>query len=171
MKNNLINEIKKYSIADLKIILDTQQDLYTIDEMNIIRDYYEKCKNEYISKHTPKLIPCPKCDAQNDFNSTTCTYCGQPINNKPYLDRICNEMLGIITAEDVKDDNDDYNGKSPSFLFQYIISFIIPLIGLIVGGVFIASDDEDKNASGKICIAISIISIIVSTTLYVLISK
>ena len=39
-----------------------------------------------------------------------------------------------------------------SFIFQYIMSFLIPLIGFIFESIMMTKDEEDKIKAGKKCI-------------------
>jgi len=53
------------------------------------------------------------------------------------------------------------NRHTPSFAFQYIISFIIPLAGLIIGGILLSDKDRRRSDAGKTCIILGIISVII----------
>jgi len=56
--------------------------------------------------------------------------------------------------------------KSPistqSFMFQYIISFIIPIAGFIIGGILLSDNNIQKRSAGTNCVGLGIISVIIS---------
>lgn len=164
MKKDIVSEIKNYSLKDLKLIIDTQQDLYTPEEMKAIQAYYESAKQKYVEKNLPKVIKCPKCDAENDFKRKKCEYCGEELDNSIYYEK---------TLKQAFEYDDDYSEaeteNNKSFIFNYIISFFIPLVGFIMGGIMLASKDEESESVGRTCIIIGIVSMIISGIIYVLI--
>lgn len=58
------------------------------------------------------------------------------------------------------DDTDSQDSKENRFLFQYVISFIIPIVGFIMGAIMMAGENEDRVSKGKVCIILGIISVI-----------
>lgn len=44
----------------------------------------------------------------------------------------------------------------------YILSFFIPVVGLIVGIIWMNGEDFEKKAIGKTCLIIGIVSIVLS---------
>ncbi|WP_066314401.1 hypothetical protein [Bacillus sp. FJAT-29814] len=44
----------------------------------------------------------------------------------------------------------------------YILSFFIPVVGLIVGIIWMNGEDLEKKAIGKTCLIIGIVSIVLS---------
>ncbi|MDQ1000896.1 CHASE2 domain-containing sensor protein [Neobacillus niacini] len=44
----------------------------------------------------------------------------------------------------------------------YILSFIIPVVGIILGIVWMNDQDLDKKAIGKTCLIVGIVSIVLS---------
>ena len=44
----------------------------------------------------------------------------------------------------------------------YILSFIIPVVGIILGIVWMNDQDIDKKAIGKTCLIVGIVSIVLS---------
>jgi hypothetical protein len=44
----------------------------------------------------------------------------------------------------------------------YILSFIIPVVGIILGIVWMNDQDLDKKAIGKTCLTVGIVSIVLS---------
>ena len=97
----------------------------------------------------PKTIPCPKCDGPNDFQNTNCVFCGFALNKQKYYKDSYHEQ-----AEKDHTATRDSN----SCTFHYVVSFLIPLIGYIVGAIMLASDKEERQSCGKACIITAIIS-------------
>ena len=48
-----------------------------------------------------------------------------------------------------------------SNVFRYVISFLIPLVGYIMGAILLSKDNETDKTIGKKCIIIGIVSAIV----------
>ena len=146
-------EYQKYSVDDLELIIKTQQDLYTDEEkqylMDLLNKKKKKIKIEQIKK-IPKEFQCPKCDAIIPSNSKECPYCKYKFKQSDY-DYALNRS---------ESDNEE---ESSGNLVSYIFSFLIPLVGLILGPILLSKDDEDKKESGVICIVIAIISIVISS--------
>jgi hypothetical protein len=44
----------------------------------------------------------------------------------------------------------------------YILSFFIPIVGIIVGIIWMNDKNEEKKQAGKICLIIGIVSIVLS---------
>ena len=161
------DEIKNYSIDDLELIIRTQQDLYTQDEMSQIKSLYqkkldnarqkeirakeleqkllEKRHAEEKARRATLPLACPKCGGPNERTNEICTFCGAKLDHSLVYDDYCEESKN--------------NGSSQSFFFHYLISFIIPLIGFITGGIMLTNDDPQKSSAGKTCIILSIISV------------
>lgn len=146
-------EYQKYSVDDLELIINTQQELYTDEEkqclINLLNKKKEKVKIEQIKKF-PKEFQCPKCDAIIPSKSKECPFCKYKFKQSDY-----DNALKCLES-----DNEE---KSSGNIASYIFSFLIPLVGLILGPILISKDDEDKKESGIICIIIAIISIIISS--------
>ena len=58
-----------------------------------------------------------------------------------------------------KAENEDSRSK---YTFQYVISFLVPLVGFILGALLLAKDDEEEKDIGKTCIIIALISVVIS---------
>jgi len=158
---NFEDEIRNYTIEELEIIVSTQKDLYTEEEMNQLKKllalkrqvaYDERERN--ILERLPKEILCDKCDGPNSFSNETCVFCGHKLNKSKYYTDEYYEKLDVV------DDESSDNSKD-SYTFQYVISFIIPLVGFIVGGIMLANDDDEKRSHGKVCIVVGIVSILI----------
>ncbi len=104
MKNKIVmKEVGNYSLNELKLIIETQSDLYSDEELDYIKYVYKQKRQ---------------------------------------------------------------GGFDKSYLFQFVISLLIPLIGFIVGGIMIASDNDEREAAGKKCIILGIISMILSVVIW-----
>lgn len=156
MENMFLDEINGYSIEELQLIYSTQQDLYTNEEMHIIRERLIFLKDKFIQEHLPKTIICSKCDGENDFNNNNCSYCGASIDKRKFYN------IEYYNEENNQEELDEIETENKSFLFQYIFSFIIPLTGFILGAILLSNDDENRQSVGKSCIVLGIISIILS---------
>lgn len=162
VNENFIKEINNYSVDDLELIKETQQDLYTDEEMNIICTIIEKkrCISEQKRlSELPTEIKCHKCDGPNTFENEKCQFCGCKLDKERYYD--LNYMPEI--EEDVEDNIESGEGYG----FQYVVSFLIPLIGLILGAILLSKEEADSRSYGKVCIVLGIISVLISSiTLY-----
>ena len=119
-----------------------------------------KKQEEYEAKivsRLPQTINCEKCDGPNPFSNKVCDFCGHKLDKaKYYTDEYYERAVN-------RNEPDEISKDSESYTFHYIISFLIPLIGFIVGAVMLANDNAEKQSCGKSCIIIGILSMIVST--------
>lgn len=150
-----LEEIKDTTLEELEIIYETQKDLYSKEEMTIIKskiDDFKKKEIEEIEKLLPKEIECPKCFGPNSFENNECSFCGAKLNKEKYYD-----------LEYYKNDKENNEiEEETSYSFQYIISFLIPLIGFILGAILLSKEDIEERNVGKKCIIIAIVSMIIS---------
>ena len=158
--DKLKKEIEAYSDDDLELIIDTQKDLYSAEEMKVLEQEWKKREAERqarIIASLPKEIVCQKCDGVNPFENDNCQFCGYPLDKKRYYD------------EDWIDSSEEYDESESadrtSYAFHYIISFLIPIVGFIVGAIFLGKDEEEEKAVGKVCIIIGMISMIIACLL------
>lgn len=158
-----MNEIQQYSADDLRLILNTQQDLYSSEELKLIEEQLEnrikqdkKDEEVFIQQHLPHEITCPKCDGVNTFENEKCCYCGHTFDKSKYYN--INYYMQDDTDTAANEEND-----SKSYTFQYIISFLIPLVGFILGAILLSKDDEEEKSAGKTVIILGIISIVIGT--------
>lgn len=154
---SLRRELEDYSSKELEYIFDTQKNLFSEEEMNCIAGLIEERRGEErarVAQFLPEEIECPKCGAPNEFERDVCKYCGFGFNKKPYY-----EMAEFLAEGGDPDDlSTDEDQKGESYLFQYVISFIIPLVGYIVGSIMLTKEDEEQRSVGKTCIIIAIVS-------------
>ena len=153
------DEIKNYTDDELELIISTQEDLYSEEEMEQLKALLaerERIKREeYEAKvlsRLPETIICEKCDGPNPFSNQICVYCSHKLDKTKYY-----------TDEYYEQEEEESPGsQSESYTFHYIISFLIPLVGFIVGAIMLANDNAEKRSCGKACIITGIVSMIVS---------
>lgn len=154
-KEELLEEIRPYSDDDLRLIIKTQRDLYSPDEMAIIDKELqrrEEKRQQQIFANLPKEIICPKCDGINPFEKDFCQFCGSKLDKRRYYKEDWEEEIdNESSSEDV--------GRN-SYAFHYGVSFLIPLIGFIVGAIMLGKDSAEQRSVGKICIILGILSIV-----------
>lgn len=76
-KEEFLKEIEEYSVEELELIYETQKDLYTDEEMILIKkqiELYEQKEKEKIEKLLPKEIKCSKCEGPNAFENDECVF-------------------------------------------------------------------------------------------------
>lgn len=168
---SFVDDLKQYSADDLRLILNTQQDLYSPDELKLIEEQLEnriiqdkKDEEEFIEKHLPDEITCPKCDGVNTFENEKCCYCGHTFDKSKYYN------VNYYLQDDSESAEEEETDKR-SYAFQYVISFLIPLVGFILGAILLSKDDEDEKSAGKTVIILGIVSIVIGTIITVFFLK
>ena len=151
------DEIKSYTDEELDLIISTQKDLYSEEEMAQLQALLNERKRikreEYEAKvlaRLPETINCEKCDGPNPFSNKVCDFCNHKLEKAKYY------------TDEYYEWQEENEEPEDSYTFHYVISFIIPLIGFIVGAVMLANDDAEKRSCGKACIIIGIVSTVVS---------
>ena len=82
---------------------------------------------------------------------------------KPLLDRIVPK----------KHQETNYNIQQETtnqekYVFHYFISFLVPLVGYILGAILLSKDDSSKRiVAGKTCLVLSVISTVLITVITV----
>lgn len=56
-----------------------------------------------------------------------------------------------------------------NYSFQYICSFIVPLVGFILGAILLSKDDEEQKQVGKECIVLGIFSCTIAVIITMLV--
>ena len=91
-KEKIIEEVKDLSLDDLELIVSTQKDLYSPEEMEYIQELILQKKQEgqdkeqtLIRAHLPKEIPCLKCDGMNPSSNDKCCFCGCDLDKSRYF--------------------------------------------------------------------------------------
>lgn len=158
-----LDEIKDCSLDELKLIYNTQKDLYTDEEMAVIQKQIQEmetakkvAEDAWIANNLPKEIKCPKCDGPNPFENDECCFCGHTLDKNKYY-----SMEYYLNKEEESEDEISEDGQS--YTFQFVISFLIPLVGFILGAILLGKDDDDEKSAGKSCIMIGLVSIVVCT--------
>ena len=99
------------------------------------------CAINVADKAVEKVQYCKQCGAEVRGSKTNCPYCGELLlkgtNNTTYH-HFSNKKVS-------------YNG----YIANYIISILIPLVGIIMGAIFLTREEE--KGEGIICIVISIL--------------
>ena len=170
-KDKLIEDLQRYSADDLRLILNTQQNLYSSDELKLIETQLEKRieqdkkdEEDFIQQHLPDEITCPKCDGVNPFENEKCCYCGHTFDKSKYYKKEYYLQDETETAAEEETDKRSYT-------FQYVISFLIPLVGFILGAILLSKDDEEEKSAGKTVIILGIVSIVIGTIITVFFIK
>lgn len=166
---SFLDEIQKYTDEELELIISTQVDLYSNDEMSELKKLLEArirdkkaAHDSLVLSRLPKTIHCEKCDAPNPFSNDQCDYCGHLLNKSKYY---TDEYYEQNEKTKLESDTSISSVDDTSYTFHYIISFLIPLVGFILGATMLASDNDEKSSCGKTCIIISIFSCISYTIL------
>ena len=107
-------------------------------------------------KNLPKEIKCPKCDAVIPIELEKCPYCEFEFHGDKYQ---------YAVNDDLKSEFDETNEseEKSSNIAAYIFSFLIPLVGFILGANLMAKDNEDDRAQGVTCIILGIVSAVACT--------
>ena len=161
----LEEELAEYPSKELQYIHDTQQDLYSADELDYMRDIVERRKREELERmkaFLPKEIECEKCGAPNEFERSTCKYCENELDKSAYYEKA--EFLA--QGGDPDDLEEEGSEELKSYAFQYIASFLIPIVGYIMGAILLTKDEEDQRSAEKACLIIAIISMVVSIIVF-----
>ena len=90
-KETFIKELQQYSADDLRLIINTQQDLYSSEELKLIEEQLrnrvkqdKKDEEDFIQQHLPNEITCPKCDGINPFENEKCCFCGHIFDKRKF---------------------------------------------------------------------------------------
>lgn len=147
-------ELDDLSLENIYYILFNEKECYSdeeIKQLNERKNELEKINSEKLQReriaNRPKEFKCPKCDGINSSKNEKCEFCGHIFSENEYYS----------TTE--KDDSD-----KKSNLSLYIIALLIPIVGIILGIVYVA---KNEDSTGKSLIIFSIIfGIIESMILY-----
>jgi ribosomal protein L40E len=122
----------------------------------IIDKRIKELEAEKVKKLLPKEIICPKCSAPNPFKNDQCMYCCYDLDKTKYYDLEYYESKKTYNSKQNEEQEDSY-------VFQYVISFLIPLVGFIIGGMLLSSDSKERVSVGKKCILIGIIAMAIAS--------
>lgn len=84
--------------------------------------------NEYVISQRPEKFRCPKWDGENISTNIKCGYCGYVFREKDYYN------------DEVSTEKDECGENSNMVL--YVISFLLPLVGIILGVIYIGKRRE-----------------------------
>ena len=141
-------------------------------EINKRKQEIEQAKEKKIKEireSFPAEINCQKCDGPNPFDNEVCMFCGSKLDKSEYEEMLLhlddcleksNEQESELGGQEVSE-----NGNNHSF--EHIISFLIPLVGFILGAILLSKEDVDEKEEGKTCIVLGICSMIVSMLVFV----
>lgn len=160
---DFLKEIEHCTLDDLKTIFETQKDLYSSEEMEIIHQHIQVKEKEkqdeidaWIREHIPKEIICPKCDGPNPFENKCCAFCGYIFDKRKYYNP------EYYFPQEDEEETTSTQEQRQSYVFQYIISFLIPLIGFILGAILLGKNCDEEKSVGKVCIILGIVSVLVN---------
>lgn len=145
LEDKIREELKDCSSEDLWLIYDTQKDLYSEEELSVIRQMAKQKKlredDERKQKSrlsVPKMTVCEKCGTVNDTEAKRCVNCGCKFKTK----KAGSPMTKLKTT----------------FTLLYILSFLIPPAGMIIGIILISWGETERHVAGKKCAEISLYS-------------
>ena len=115
-----------------------------------------EAKKERILASLPDIIPCQKCGGPNSFDNVVCNYCGCNLHKKPFFI----DPADLVEDEQNEESTTKTEQSGDGYTFHRVISFLIPLIGFIVGGIMLANDKEKQRECGKTCIILAVVSMV-----------
>ena len=148
---DFLEEIAGYSDDELELIIETQAELYSPAEMEVLKEEYRKraqIREKALYDAIPEEIVCPKCNGVNHKDADACVFCGYRFDRKKLFSGAYNPSVENLAEE------------KESYAFQYIISFLIPLVGFILGAILLSKDDAAQRSVGKTCIILGIVSVV-----------
>lgn len=104
---------------------------------------------------TKKPQNCSNCSEKIDSDSIKCRYCGHINASVPSSYR-----SSYYAPQSSSNDN------SGAVILLYIATFFIPIVGLIVGGIYALDNDPDKSSTGKGLIIFGLVMIILGAIIW-----
>lgn len=97
----------------------------------------------------------------SDEHYNKCYFCGEQLTKEPFHEE---EQFdeNIVDKRWDKEIFLDNCSKPTSRTSQYIFSFLIPLIGFILGAILLSKEDKSERESGTNCILLGLLSLVVS---------
>jgi RNA polymerase subunit RPABC4/transcription elongation factor Spt4 len=108
---------------------------------------------EFSGMYNSTPTVCKHCNELLEQGSLKCKYCGTVATKR-------------ITAPRYYNVNTSNDGCATILLF--IATFFVPIVGLIVGGIFAFSDDPNKQDVGKALLTFGLIMIVIAIIVGVL---
>ena len=168
IKDQLLNQVEDFEI--LKEVYEDYANSFPEELKSALCSRIEELKTkerdallEEFLKRNNNQIPCKKCDGLNLFEEERCCYCTAPLDKSKYYDiDYLRRILGEYYVDDYVDDDGVGSVKdgSESPIILYILSFLFPLVGFILGIVFLCKDDPNKKTFGKNFIFLAILGIL-----------
>lgn len=92
----LDKELEGYTLEELQEIHDTQQDLYSAEEIEHIESLITARRDALnaerrrldamVEDHLPDEMECQKCGGPNEFTNVTCKFCGTVLDKSEYYE-------------------------------------------------------------------------------------
>jgi uncharacterized membrane protein YvbJ len=101
---------------------------------------------------------CPKCGESIKDDARNCPNCGEFITRKQIVDG-------------VYENSSEYKRNNSIKSLLYFITFIMPYLGIIIGGAYTASDNPKKQEFGKQLMIFGLIMLFVLVIIWVTILK
>lgn len=111
-----------------------------------------KC-NTFIATAANTKKRCPGCGEVYNGNKNTCDYCGTT----------------LLSYDENYYMNRSYGSNSDSNTWMYVCTFIIPLVGIILGCIKMSNDKRDD--SGKSLITLGVALMVIYPVLAILFSS
>ena len=101
------------------------------------------------------MAKCPRCG--EDYNGILCGKCGYtPFpEDEPSFDK--DESLSEPEKTVVSENKED----GESHISRYVWSFLLPVVGIILGAILLSKPDKDSRSSGSFCLIWSVISLLI----------
>lgn len=114
---------------------------------------------------------CPNCGAQNPAGAAICYSCGKELRSSGSRNCVSCGRAIPWEANVCPYCGKDYRVQASSPQAQptisagmralfYILSFLIPLAGIIIGAIYYSKPDRESKQVGKICLVLGVVSIL-----------
>ncbi len=110
---------------------------------------------------------CPKCQEKNGENRTTCYNCGTTLESYKKVCRKCEKIYEgkIETCPDCGCGLSVYSPSrshattsvSHDKIWAYVLTFLMPIIGLILGLIYVGQKDDDGKPLLIFSVALTVI--------------
>lgn len=91
---------------------------------------------------------CRKCNERVEPGALKCRYCGTVLKAAP-------RPFGVYRGSS---DNTNLAG----IVLLFVAAILIPLVGLIVGGIYVLHDDPDKQSIGKGLLVVGLLMLLIT---------
>ncbi|WP_028548908.1 hypothetical protein [Paenibacillus sp. UNC451MF] len=91
-----------------------------------------------------------------------CSHCSEKLEEGSYKCRFCGHMTVTSPAQtSYRYYSAPSSDNGCAVILLFIVTFIIPIVGLIVGGIFALNDDPDKSSVGKGLLIFGLVMIVI----------